>query len=121
MAARAILFASHNDRREIYVGLPTVEAIVGNKIAPGLLDHYLARNGFASQQTDEPEDPNRPDNLWEPADAEKDHGARGPFSPRASSRSPQLWTTMHRNWIAGGLLLAVAGGLTGWLGQKAFR
>jgi len=65
VAADAILFASHHDRREIYVGLPTVEAIVGNKIFPGLLDHYLAWTGIDGQQTGERKDPNQPDNLFE--------------------------------------------------------
>ena len=118
VAARAILFASHNSRREIFVGLPTVEAIIGNKIAPDLLDHYLARNCFKAQQTDEPEDPNRPNNLWEPLDAEKDHGAHGPFEARARKSSPQLWTTMHRNLISAGLLLALAGGLAAFFRGK---
>ncbi len=121
VAARAILFASHHSRREIYVGLPTVEAIVGNKIAPGLLDHYLAWTGVSGQQTAEREDPNRPDNLWEPVDAETDHGAHGQFDARARPRSPQLWTTMHRNWIGAGLLLAGAGALVAFFGRPAFR
>ncbi len=68
-------FCSYN-RREVYVGASTVGAIVGNKIAPGLLDHYLARTGYKSQQTGEPEDPSRPNNLWTPVDAGKDCGAR---------------------------------------------
>lgn len=121
VAARAILFASHHPRREIYVGLPTVEAIVGNKIAPGLLDHYLAWTGVSGQQTDEREDPNRPDNLWEPVDAETDRGAHGQFGARARRWSPQLWTTMHRNWIGAGLLLAGAGALAAFFGRPAFR
>src|ERR671937_49501 len=41
VAARAIYWAAHNDRRELYVGWPTVKAIVGNKAAPGLADWYL--------------------------------------------------------------------------------
>ena len=114
VAARAIMFASHNSRREIYVGLPTVEAIVGDKIAPDLLDHYLAHTCFDAQQTNEPEDPNRADNLWEPLDTEKDHGAHGTFAERAHNCSPQLWTTTHRNWIAAGLLLIAASVLGGW-------
>ena len=98
----------------MYVGLPTVEAIVGDKIAPDLLDHYLAHTCFDAQQTSEPEDPNRADNLWEPLDTEKDHGAHGTFAERAHNCSPQLWTTTHRNWIAAGLLLIAASVLGGW-------
>ena len=118
VGARAIVFASHHPRREIYVGLPTVEAIVGDKIAPDLLDHYLARTCFDAQQTNEPEDPNRPDNLWEPLDAEKDHGAHGPFDARSHCFSPQLWATTHRNWIAAGLLLAAAGAISALIREK---
>ncbi|HZS46230.1 MAG TPA: SDR family oxidoreductase [Blastocatellia bacterium] len=103
VAARAIHYAAHHDRREMFVGMPTVEAIVGNKIAPGALDHYLARTGYDSQQTDEPVDPNRRDNLWEPVPG--DHGAHGSFDSRASYNSPQLWADMNRGWLA----LAAAG------------
>lgn len=104
VAARAIVYASDHPRREIYVGLPTVEAIVGNKIAPAALDHYLAHNCYAAQQTNEPEDQNRPNNLWEPVDAERDHGTHGTFDERASSWTPQLWTDLHRGWVALGIL-----------------
>jgi hypothetical protein len=108
VAADAILFASHHDRREIYVGLPTVEAIVGNKIFPGLLDHYLAWKGIAGQQTGERKDPNQPDNLFEPVPG--DHGAHGTFDDRSQNRSPQLWTNKHRGALAlGALGLFIAG------------
>jgi NAD(P)-dependent dehydrogenase (short-subunit alcohol dehydrogenase family) len=106
VAARAIYYAAHHDRRELYVGMPTVEAIVGNKIAPGLLDHYLARTGYESQQTDEPADPNRPNNLWEPLPG--DHGAHGVFDDRSSGHSLQLWANTHR-----GLLTLAGLGLAG--------
>src|SRR3954452_13529736 len=79
VAARAIVWAAHHDRRSLMVGLPTVEAIVGNKVAPGWLDAYLARNCYDTQMTNEPEVPSRPDNLWEPADDGHDHGAHGTF------------------------------------------
>src|SRR6201997_3013573 len=59
MGARAIYWAAHHRRRELYVGGPTLEAILANKVAPGILDHYLGRTGFQSQQTSEPENPNR--------------------------------------------------------------
>lgn len=104
IAAHAIVYASEHPRREIYVGLPTVEAIVGNKIAPAALDHYLAHNCYDAQQTHEPEDPNRPDNLWKPVDDDHDHGTHGTFDERARSWSPQLWTDLHRGWIALGIL-----------------
>jgi short-subunit dehydrogenase len=105
IAAEAIVYASRNPRREIYVGMPTVGAITVNKIAPGALDHYLARFGYDSQQYDGREDRHRPDNLWEAVDEEKDFGAHGKFDARATSHSPQLWTTMHRGWVAAAALL----------------
>jgi len=97
VAADAIVFASHHDRREIYVGLPTVEAVVGNKWFPGLLDHYLGRTGFDSQQTNEPKDPDQPDNLFHPVPG--DHGAHGTFDSRSSNTSLQLWTDKHRTLL----------------------
>jgi hypothetical protein len=96
VAANAIVFASEHHRREIYVGMSTETAIIGNKIAPGIGDWYLARNGYRSQQTDEPEDPHRPDNLWHPADAERDFGAHGRFDALARPDSRQTWLTEHR-------------------------
>ncbi|MBD0372717.1 MAG: SDR family oxidoreductase [Pyrinomonadaceae bacterium] len=111
VGAEAVLFAAHNDRREMYVGYPTVEAIVGDKIAPGFADWYLARNGYDAQQTDEPVEPSRQDNLWEPVPG--DHGAHGTFDKRASARSPQLWANINRNWLmmAGAGLAGLAVGL----------
>ncbi|MDQ3444935.1 MAG: SDR family oxidoreductase [Pseudomonadota bacterium] len=97
VAARAIYFAAHARRREMSVGMPTLVAIYGNKLAPGLGDYYLGSQGYESQQTNEPVDPNRPNNLWEPVAG--DHGAHGIFDARASSSSPQLWANMNRGWL----------------------
>jgi NAD(P)-dependent dehydrogenase (short-subunit alcohol dehydrogenase family) len=98
IGADAILFAAHNDRREMYVGYPTVEAIVADKIAAGFADWYLASNGYDAQQTSEPVEPDRRDNLWEPVPG--DHGAHGTFGDRAISSSPQLWISKNRNWLS---------------------
>src|SRR4051794_32010299 len=100
VAAEAIVWAAHHDRRSLMVGWPTVEAIIGNKIAPGLLDAYLARTGFDAQMTGEPEDPGRPDNLWEPVDAGHDRGAHGTFDRLSSGTSWQLLANIHRGWLA---------------------
>src|SRR5256714_14264973 len=112
IAAEAIVYASHYPRREIYVGMTTVGAIVVNKFVPGLLDQYLDGTGYDSQQYDGREDRHRPDNLWEPVDQEKDHGAHGQFDSRAARYSPQLWTSMHRGWVAAGVLLLAGALLT---------
>jgi NAD(P)-dependent dehydrogenase (short-subunit alcohol dehydrogenase family) len=97
IGADAVLFAAHHDRREMYVGYPTVEAIIGDKIAPGFADWYLARNGYDAQQTDEPVEPDRRDNLWESVPG--DHGAHGTFDDCASTSSPQLWVSKNRKWL----------------------
>lgn len=109
VAARAIVWASEHPRREIWVGSPTVVGILGNKVAPGLADRYLARNGFESQQYDGLDDPNRADNLWEPVPG--DHGAHGDFDERATDRSPQLWATKHKRGLLGIAGLAGLAGL----------
>jgi len=111
VGAEAVVWAAHHPRRELYVGWPTVKAIVGNKLVPGVGDWYLARTGYESQQTDEPADPDRPNNLWEPLPG--DHGAHGVFDRRATDWSAQLWATTHRG------LLALAGvGAAGLLYAK---
>jgi len=106
VAAGAIVWASEHDRREVYVGMPTDVAIIGNKLAPGLGDRYLARTGFQSQQTSEPEDPDRRDNLWRPVDDIRDFGPHGRFGARAKRRSWQLWITEHRGAIAASAAVA---------------
>ena len=85
VAADAIAYAARHPRREFWVGAPTVIAIAGNRIAPGIGDHYLAKTGFDAQQTSEPEDPSRPNNLWAPVPG--DAGAHGRFDARASASS----------------------------------
>jgi NAD(P)-dependent dehydrogenase (short-subunit alcohol dehydrogenase family) len=98
VAARAIVWASHHPRREVWVGGTTVGTILANRVAPGLLDRYLGRTGYRSQQAPEPADPDRPANLWHPV--EDDRGAHGGFDEKAHPRSLQLWATTHRRWLA---------------------
>jgi NAD(P)-dependent dehydrogenase (short-subunit alcohol dehydrogenase family) len=89
VAARGVLRAiDHPNRRARWVGLSTAGTIMANRVAGGLLDRYLARTGFSSQQTNEPRDPDQPANLWEPADGPggRDYGAHGSFDARAHER-----------------------------------
>ena len=97
VAAEAIYFAAHHPRREFYVGWSSAKAIIANKIAPGMLDHFLAHTGYDSQQYDGAEDPNRAHNLWEPVPG--DHGAHGDFNARAKKSSAFLWMSEHRGWL----------------------
>jgi NAD(P)-dependent dehydrogenase (short-subunit alcohol dehydrogenase family) len=116
VAARAIAWAATHRRRQLWVGATTVATILANDVAPGLLDRYLGRTGYKSQQTRQPADPGRPDNLWAPVAG--DHGAHGPFDERAHPRSPQLWASTHRGLVGAALAgLAAAAGLV-WKGRR---
>ena len=108
VAAEAILWAVAHGGRELYVGLPTWTAIVGNSLAPALGDRYLSQAGYALQQTDDPEDPDRPHNLWEPVDSARDFGAHGRFDAQARSRSWALDAAMNRQTILAGSGLVAA-------------
>jgi hypothetical protein len=103
VAAKAVLYAAdHPGRREYWVGGSTVGTLAANAIAPGLLDRYLARTGFSSQQTQEPQPPDAPVNLWEPADRSRDFGTHGRFDGRSTGRSPQLWASQHHGLLGAG-------------------
>ncbi|KNB53711.1 SDR family oxidoreductase [Streptomyces caatingaensis] len=103
VAARAIVYAaSHPRRREHWVGGSTVGTLIANAVAPGLLDRYLARTGFASQQTSVPQDELAPVNLWHPADGSEGHdfGAHGTFDDMAKRHGVQPWLSRHRGAVA---------------------
>jgi NAD(P)-dependent dehydrogenase (short-subunit alcohol dehydrogenase family) len=108
VAAEAIVWASRHPRREVDVGGTTVATIVAQKLAPALLDRYLAKTGYDAQQTGAPEDPERPDNLFSPIPV--DPGAHGRFDALSHSSSVQWWVSKHRAAFASvaGAALAVA-------------
>ncbi|GII21803.1 SDR family oxidoreductase [Planosporangium mesophilum] len=106
VAGAVVYAADHPERREYWVGGSTVATLIANAVAPGLLDRYLARTGFSSQQTDQVRDGHQPANLWEPADADVDYGAHGDFDDRAVSRSPQVWASQHHGLLLGGATVA---------------
>jgi len=98
VAADAIVWSAGERRREVYVGGTTLITILGDKLAPGVGDRYLARTGYESQQTAEPAEEERRDNLFEPVAG--DRGARGRLDADALSRSAQFWATKHRRALA---------------------
>ena len=100
--ARAVIWAIDHNRREVNVGWPTTKAIVGNSFFPGYGDTYLAEHGY-EQMTDEPEDPNRPHNLWDPLPG--DHGAHGRFDEKA--RSYDWYTEANLNRTNVGTVAAI--------------
>jgi NADP-dependent 3-hydroxy acid dehydrogenase YdfG len=109
MIADAVVYAAEHAPREMVIGGSALRAILAQKVVPGLLDRYLAMTGYDSQQTDQPADPNRPDNLYQPVPG--DHGAHGPFTQRSSGQSLELWLRMHQTQLAG--VLGAAAGLGG--------
>ena len=107
IAADAIHHAAHHKRRQIYVGIPTVLNIIGERTAPWLLDRFLAKTGYKNQMTDQDLDPQGHDNLFEPVD--EDRGAHGPFDELAHERSPQYELAKHRAAVLAGVGAALAG------------
>ena len=97
VAARAIAFAAFHPRREIWVGLPTVVSILANRIAPGLIDRYLATTGYSGQLTDARKPADAPDNLFTAVPGP--YGAHGRFDARARSASWEMFTSRHRDAV----------------------
>ena len=103
-AADGVVFAAdHPRRRQYWIGASTVATIMANKLVPALLDRYLARTGYDSQQTGERVDDSRPDNLFEPIDGPdgRDHGVHGIFDARSHAHSAQLWLAQRPRALAG--------------------
>jgi NAD(P)-dependent dehydrogenase (short-subunit alcohol dehydrogenase family) len=123
VAARAVVFAAdHPGRKQYWVGASTAATILANRVAPALLDRYLAWTGYRSQQTAQAVAPGRPGNLLQPIDGAngRDHGPHGVFDDRSHDRSPQLWMSQHAGAFAGFLAGAAVCGafLAGRLGQR---
>jgi hypothetical protein len=117
IAARAVVYAAeHPGRREYWVGASTVATLIANAVAPGILDRYLGKTGFDSQQEKTMPSKKLPPNLWEPADGQPgtDQGAHGSFDDRAKTRSPQVWASQHHGLLAAtGAALVLSG--AAWL------
>src|SRR3954451_3518590 len=109
VAAGAVHWAAHNKRRELYVGCPTVKTILGNTVAPWLVERVLAKQGYAGQQSDKPADPNRPDNLF--SSPPGDPGAHGPYDQEARSSSIQTQLAKKRGVLAAAAVLVLTGSL----------
>ncbi|MGH9102217.1 MAG: SDR family oxidoreductase [Acidimicrobiales bacterium] len=126
LAAEGVAFAAdHPERKQYWVGDTTALTILANKFAAGLLDRYLARTGFKSQQTAQKAGPDRPHNLWEPVDGAGggDHGAHGTFDEQSHDASPELWISHHARQLAlaSGVTTALTLGGTALAGAAAVR
>jgi short-subunit dehydrogenase len=112
-AARAILYAATHRQREVNVGVSTLLAIAADRIAPGLLDRYLARTGYDSQQSQQPEFPDRAENLFQPVVGA--HAAHGAFDAAAKDPKIETWLTARIGKVA------AAGAVAGALSYTALR
>jgi NAD(P)-dependent dehydrogenase (short-subunit alcohol dehydrogenase family) len=112
VAAAAILHAADHGGRERWIGRATIATILGERVAPALLDRYLARTGIDAQQTDEPVPAGRPDNLEHPLPG--DRGAHGRFGDAAATVSLSAWAREHLDVIGAGAALLTA---AGWLAR----
>lgn len=119
LAAEAILFAADSRRREVWVGGPVYQAILGNRVAPGLIDRLLARQGYEGQLTDEPAQPGAPDNLFEPVPG--DHGAHGRFDRQEQRGSLAFEATRHRGLVVAGAALVGGLALAALAGRRPAR
>jgi hypothetical protein len=106
VAARAIFFAATHRRREVWLGVSTVKAILANRFAPNLLDRYLADAGYSGQLTDQPVAPQAPANLFEAVKG--DYGAHGRFDGQSRDLSWQMFTDRHRSAVFAAAALGAA-------------
>jgi NAD(P)-dependent dehydrogenase (short-subunit alcohol dehydrogenase family) len=123
VAARGVLYAAdHPARRQYWVGASTTATLLANKVVPALLDRYLGRTGYDSQQTGEEEGHDRPGNLWQAADGPDghDHGAHGVFDDKSHPRSAQQWVS-ERPRQAGAVAVAAVAAAAVLSGRAARR
>jgi NAD(P)-dependent dehydrogenase (short-subunit alcohol dehydrogenase family) len=112
LPARAIVFLAEHPRRNMWVGLSTAYTILGERLAPKLLDWYLGKTGISGQQTDQ-DLPRWGSNVYEPQDETEDRGAHGAFDSKAHEKDPWTWASMHRRALLGGTLATAAAGVVG--------
>ncbi len=99
VSARAIAHVAEHPRRTMWVGLPTALTILGNRVAPSLLDWYLAKTNVQGQQSPQHDPPGQQSNTWKPVYGQE-VAAHGRFDDQAHAHSPQLWASQHRGLVA---------------------
>ncbi|MEO8907870.1 MAG: SDR family oxidoreductase [Microbacteriaceae bacterium] len=113
VAARGVVFAAdHPERKQYWVGFSTAKAVVGNKFVAPLIDRYLAKTGYGSQQTSQPVSAGRANNLWKPLDGPDGHdfGAHGIFDGESRHHAPQMWFSHHVRLVVGAAFAGVGAG-----------
>lgn len=105
--ARAVRYVAEHPRRNIWVGASTAATIIGNRLAPWLLDRYLGRAGVSGQLTDQ-QGPRFGSNVHAPKDDDIDAGAHGMFDAEAHPHDPWSWASMHRSIFGAGAVIVAA-------------
>jgi NAD(P)-dependent dehydrogenase (short-subunit alcohol dehydrogenase family) len=100
--AKGIVFLAEHPRRNMWVGISTAYTILGERVAPKLVDLYLGRQGVKSQLTSK-DAPRLGENIDKPQDEHEDQGAHGPFDSQAHAHDPLLWMSMHRRALITGV------------------
>lgn len=108
LPASGIVFLAEHPRRNMWIGISTAYTILGERLAPKLVDLYLAKTGISGQQTDQ-DLPRLGSNVDEPRDAEADQGAHGPFDDQAHSSDPVTWLSLHRREVLAGFVAGLCG------------
>ncbi len=103
IAGRAVAHVAEHPRRRMWVGLPTALTVLGNRLAPSLLDHFLARTNVEGQQSPDHDPPGDQANTWHPVPGPH-IAAHGTFDDKAYTHSPELWVSTHRALTGAGLL-----------------
>jgi NAD(P)-dependent dehydrogenase (short-subunit alcohol dehydrogenase family) len=118
--ANAIVAAAEEAPREMWIGGPTVEAILGTMVAPNLLDHMMTRRAWDGQMTDEPAQP-RKGNLFDVPPG--DPGSHGRFGSRSCANVMRISGSMARSLVTSAALGCVAGaaGLGWFFGRRNAR
>ncbi len=118
VAGRAVAHVAEHPRRVMWVGLSTALTILGNRVAPVLLDHFLARTNVQGQQSPDHDPPARQSNTWEPLYGAEVR-AHGSFDDKAYAHSPELWLSKHRAPLA--VVAAAAAAAASVLRVRAVR
>ncbi len=98
----AVLYAAEHPVRDLVVGGSAKALILGEKLAPRLVDALMVRFGFEAHDTGEPKSADAPDNLFAPLD--RYNTARDGFDDSAWPRS--LYASLQRHPLVNRIPLA---------------
>lgn len=107
--AEQVVRAADDAPREAWLGLPTTQAILGQRVAPGFLDWFLAHKAWDPQFVDAPNEQHG-DILFQTLPG--DPGAHGPYTGR--EQGPDLQMRLRQSsaatlFVGLGATLAAAG------------